>query len=101
LWKCLTTELGDEIAFGMAKPGLVETAMLDESLAADSRRFGAREVYAAMNDRGETIAADEVGTFFRWLLLDASPDSFSRVWDIRDESHHEHWLSGPLYRSVR
>lgn len=97
LWTCLAAELGDEVAFAMAKPGLVETAMLDDSLAADRERFGAGEVYAAMADRGETIAAEKVGAFFRWLLRDAGREEFARVWDIRDESHHREWLDGSLY----
>ena len=50
-----------------------------------------------MADRGETIAAEKVGAFFRWLLRDAGREEFARVWDIRDESHHREWLDGSLY----
>lgn len=99
LWKCLREELGDEIAFGIAKPGLVATAMLDGSLAADRSTFGAGAVYAAMNERGETISAETIGAFFRWLLLEVEREAFAAdVWDVRDESHHARWLRGPLYR---
>ena len=71
--------------------------MLEGSLSADRERFGAGEVYAAMNERGETISAEKVGAFFRWLLFDTPRGEFARVWDIRDEEHHAAWLSGPLY----
>lgn len=102
LWKCLATEMGDRVSFGMAKPGLVETAMLDGSIAADPSRFGARDVYVGMSDRGETISAKKVAAFFVWLLTQTLPERFvADVWDIRDESHHAEWLSGPLYTGPR
>lgn len=98
LWRCLATELGGEIAFGMAKPGLVETGMLEESLRAPRDEFPAGDVYAAMRERGETIAASTVARFFRFLLLEMSREEFaSRVWDIRAEEHHARWLAHPLY----
>jgi len=98
LWRCLATEQGDEIAFGMAKPGLVETAMLDDSLRMPRAEFPAGEVYAAMRDRGETIAAATVARFFRFLLLETSREEFAGgIWDIRDTAHHPRWLTAPLY----
>jgi NAD(P)-dependent dehydrogenase (short-subunit alcohol dehydrogenase family) len=98
LWRCLATELGEEIAFGIAKPGLVETAMLEESLRAPRAEFPAGEVYAAMRARGETIAAHTVARFFRFLLLETTREEFaSEVWDIRKEEHHPRWLTHPLY----
>lgn len=98
LWRCLRVELGEEIAFGMAKPGLVETAMLEESLAAPREDFPAGAVYEAMRERGETIAAATVAEFFRFLLLEATREEFAAdLWDIRDASHHPRWLQHPLY----
>jgi 2,3-dihydro-2,3-dihydroxybenzoate dehydrogenase len=98
LWRCLATELGEEIAFGIAKPGLVETEMLEESLRAPRDAFPAGHVYAAMRERGETIAASTVARFFRFLLLETSREEFaSRVWDIRADEHHPRWLTQPLY----
>jgi NAD(P)-dependent dehydrogenase (short-subunit alcohol dehydrogenase family) len=98
LWRCLGVELGDEIAFGMAKPGLVETAMLEDSLAAPREDFPAGEVYAAMRERGETIAAATVARFFRFLLLETTREEFAAdLWDIRDGTHHSRLLDHPLY----
>lgn len=98
LWRCLALELGDEIAFAMAKPGLVETEMMERSLLAPPDEFPATEVYRAMRQRGETIAATTVATFFRFLLLDTEPVEYARdTWDIRDRIHHPRWLSGPLF----
>lgn len=99
LWRCLRAELGGEIAFGIAKPGLVETAMLEESLGAPRESFPAGEVYAAMRARGETISAETVARFFSFLLLEVDREELTRdIWDIRDASHHPRWLAGPLYR---
>lgn len=98
LWRCLAAELGGEIAFGMAKPGLVATAMLEESRRAPRDDFPAGAVYSAMWERGETIAADTVARFFRWLLLETPREEFTRrIWDIRTGEHHDRWLDGPLY----
>jgi len=98
LWRCLQTELGDEIAFAMAKPGLVATAMLDDSLRAARESFPAGAVYAAMKDRGEVISPATVARFFRFLLLDVEPAELTRdIWDIRDQEHHHRWLSGSLF----
>jgi hypothetical protein len=91
--------MGDEIAFALAKPGLVATSMLDESLAAPRDQFPAGAVYEDMKRRGETIAPETVARFFRWLLLDVTREDFAREpWDIRERSHHHCWLSGPLYQ---
>ncbi|MFP6662720.1 MAG: SDR family oxidoreductase [Deltaproteobacteria bacterium] len=98
LWRCLALELGEEIAFGIAKPGLVATAMLDLSIAAPRDEFPAGAVYQEMLERGETVAPETVAQFFRWLLLDAARADFAREeWNIRDPSHHGDWLEGSVY----
>lgn len=98
LWRCLQAELGEAIAFALAKPGLVATAMLDASLGAPRERFPAGAVYAGMLARGETIAAATVARFFRFLLLAVARAEFAAaIWDIRDAAHHRRWLRGPLY----
>ena len=99
LWRCCATEWGETIAFGLAKPGLVATAMLNASLSAPRERFPAGAVYAAMLERGETITAHTVARFFRFLLQETSRDEFTRdPWDSRETAHHPRWLDGPLYR---
>ncbi|MBM4265640.1 MAG: SDR family oxidoreductase [Deltaproteobacteria bacterium] len=98
LWRCLAVELGDEITFAMAKPGLVATDMLEGSLAAPRDAFPAGEVYEAMCARGETVAPETVARFFRWLLLETDAAELGADgWDIRDQHHHARWLEGPLY----
>ncbi|MEO2168069.1 MAG: SDR family oxidoreductase [bacterium] len=98
LWRCLALELGSEMAFAIAKPGLVATAMLDLSIVAPREEFPAGLVYQEMLDRGETVAPETVAQFFRWLLLDAAREEFVREeWDIREPSHHSAWLQGPVY----
>lgn len=68
------------------------------SAATTAEEFPAREVYAAMQARGETIAPETVARFCRFLLLEASCEELGRgIWDIRDPSHHPRWLTGPLY----
>ena len=98
LWRCLCLEFGDRIGFAIAKPGLVETRMLIDSLAASPEDFPARDVYAGMVERGETIAAETIGAFFCWLLREVSPAEFNGArWDVRDPEHHPRWLEGELY----
>ncbi|MDG1958201.1 MAG: SDR family NAD(P)-dependent oxidoreductase [Candidatus Binatia bacterium] len=98
LWRCLCLELGDRIGFAIAKPGLVETQMLTDSIGASEEDFPARGVYVGMVERGETIAPEKIGAFFRWLLLEVPDGEFAGSrWDVRDAHHHEHWLRGELY----
>lgn len=98
LWRCLCLELGDRIGFAIAKPGLVETRMLTDSLSASPEDFPAREVYVGMAERGETIAVETIGAFFAWLLLEVPDSEFhGSEWDVRDPEHHHRWLQGDLY----
>src|SRR5262245_61221893 len=98
LWQCLELELGEEMAFGLAKPGLVATAMLDASLAAPRDDFPAGEVYEAMQRRGEVVDSRTVAAFCRFLLRETSVGEFrGSIWDIREPAHHARWLAGPLY----
>ncbi len=98
LWRCLVGELGEEIGFAMAKPGLVATSMMHDSLSAPRTIFPAGAVYEAMQARGEIVLPTTVAKFFRFLLLDTKADEFSRdIWDIRDRAHHQRWLHGSLY----
>lgn len=101
LCRSLALELGGEIGFGLARPGLVDTAMLEGSRAASREDFPAGEVYEEMVERGEVIAPQTVARFFSWLLYETSKSEFaSDAWDIRDRAHHGHWLEGSLYRSL-
>lgn len=98
LYQCLALELGEEISFAIVRPGLVATRMMEESLRAPRERFPAGEVYDAMVREGKTIAPGTIACFLSWLLLDLSADGFSGEWDVRDASHHAHWLRGSLFR---
>ena len=98
LYRCLSLELADRISFAIAKPGLVATRMMDESIQAPRSEFPAGEVYERMEREGETIAPETIARFFRWLLVDLAPEEFAGSWDVRDEDHHARWLAGPLYR---
>ena len=102
LCRSLALELGSEIAFALARPGLVDTAMLAASRAAPRADFPAGSVYEEMVERGEVIAASTVARFFAWLLYETPAAEFaSDAWDIRDRVHRGRWLEGSLYCGVR
>lgn len=101
LSRCLATELGNEMAIAIAKPGLVDTDMLTASLSTTLEEFPARGVYEDMRRRGQVITAETVARFFRFLLVEVEADEFgSCEWDIRDSNFHPRWLEGDLYRGV-
>ncbi len=101
LCRCMAADLGEEMAIAIAKPGLVATGMLTASLGIALDEFPARRIYEEMQRRGETIAAETVARFFRFLLLDVETGELCKSeWDIRDTSHHTRWLQGNLYRGA-
>ena len=83
----------------VAIPGIVDTALMQGALEADPGVFPDRAEYASFADSGRLIDPSRVGRFYAWLLTSTSDGEYDeREWDIRDESHHEHWLGDdPLF----
>ena len=85
-------------AVGGFKPGLVDTEMVRGFMSLAEEAFPARAAYDEYVSAGRIASADAVARFATWLLLDVSADQFTATeWDIRNESHHEHWSAEPLY----
>ncbi|MGH1350687.1 MAG: SDR family NAD(P)-dependent oxidoreductase [Methyloligellaceae bacterium] len=80
------------------KPGLVETDMVKTFIQAPTEIFPAVEEYKNIIATGKLSTAETVASFAKWLLLNTSDQDFSeKLWDIREEWHHKHWLKGSLY----
>ncbi len=96
LQQCLSIELAPRgIAVGSAVPSPVDTPMIAAQIAADPAVYPDATDYRRLRDTGQLIAPQTVATFYRWLLTQTSDEAFSAgPWNIRDESHHEHWLAG-------
>jgi len=103
LQQCLKIELAPRgIAVGWAVPSPVDTAMIAAQIAADPGLYPDAEDYRRLRDAGQLIAPATVARFYRWLLTHTSDIAFSSdPWNVRDESHHEHWLNGTeLYARI-
>ena len=103
LQQCLKIELAPRgIAVGSAVPSPVDTPMIAAQIAADPALYPDAEDYRRLRDAGQLIAPATVARFYRWLLTQTSDIAFSSdPWNVRDESHHEHWLNGTeLYARI-
>ena len=100
LQACLSLELVEEgIHVANAIPGPVNTAIIQNSMAADPAVFPDRAVYAGLKQEGKLIEPSVVGRFYHWLLTATSDDAYRAAdWSILDERHHAAWLGpGGLY----
>lgn len=96
--------------FGSVRPGTVTSGMQDEIRAGS---FPALPRFQALHEHRSQLVHDavdgalrarpppkdglddprNVAVFVRWLLAKAPPDDFCAAeWDIRDASHHKHWI---------
>lgn len=88
---------GGEYSFGSAMPGVVEGPMQDAAREGD---YPGVERFREYKDTGMLIPPANVARFLIWLLEGTSKEDFAaQDWNIFDESHHEHWLKGPLNSS--
>ncbi len=100
LQECLKLELAERgIRVALAIPGGVDTPMLRQAMGADPDVFPDQAEYVTAARAGKLVAPAIVGRFYRWLLTRTDDERYSaRPWDIRDETHHRHWLgTGSLY----
>ncbi len=80
------------------KPGLVETDMVKTFIQTPAEIFPAVEEYKKIIETGKLSTPETVASFAKWLLLNTNDQDFSgKLWDIREEWHHKHWLKGSLY----
>ena len=99
LYRCLKLELGDQgILMTSAIPSPVYTAIVRDHMDADPGVFPDGADYARQLAAGQMIAAETVGSFYRWLLCDTADARFAaEQWNIQDPAHRADWLQGPLF----
>lgn len=86
------------IAITGFKPGLVDTDMVREFMAAPTDKFPSRSAYEAYVASGRITGPETIAKFAAWLLCDVPTKRFVETdWDIRDEEHHGDWCDGRLY----
>jgi NAD(P)-dependent dehydrogenase (short-subunit alcohol dehydrogenase family) len=100
LSRCLTGELKDYgISVASFKPGLVASEMVRSFLTIPPDQFPGVEAYKQWIARGEISKPETIAAFASWLLMKTSREEFSgEQWDVRQPSHHKHWLKGTLYQ---
>lgn len=83
-----------ELIVGSAMPGVVHGPMQDAAREGDNPSV---EVFRGFKEDGRLIQPQRVAEFLTWLLFETDDDSFrSQDWNVLDESHHRHWLSGSI-----
>jgi benzil reductase ((S)-benzoin forming) len=94
LQECLKVELAErDVAVTSAVPSPVDTPMLAAQMSADPSIYPDAELYRRARDSGPLIAPQTVARFYRWLLTSVPADVYSaQAWDVKDTSHHPHWL---------
>lgn len=87
------TELHDQdIAFGSAMPGVVDTPIQEHIRSTSVTKFPAVGLFQDFKQRDELLAPVIVAKFLAWLLMETDNEKFMNgEWDIYDTSHHRHW----------
>jgi len=87
------TELHDQnITFGSAMPGIVDTPIQEHIRSTSIAEFPAVGLFKGFKQRDELLAPVTVAKFLAWLLLETDKKEFSNgEWDIYNMSHHQYW----------
>ena len=98
---CLKQEWADRpVLISSAKPGPVETDIMEQGITADIDVFPDRVLFEDLRNKGLAATPDTVASFLRWLLLECRADDFAKYdWEISDTRHHQYWLRDGLYKS--
>ncbi|MGI9274108.1 MAG: SDR family oxidoreductase [Endozoicomonas sp.] len=101
LYETMKKELPPEqVSVGLVRPGPVETAIAKIARNTPPDVFPDQALFRQWKDDGKMINPGTVGKFITWLLTETEHRDYSETaWDIRDESHHRHWLKGELCNS--
>lgn len=86
-------ELYDQdIAFGSAMPGVVDTPIQEHIRSTSVTKFPAVGLFQGFKQRNELLAPATAAKFLAWLLMETDKEQFMNDnWDIYDNSHHQHW----------
>lgn len=83
----------EDIAWGSAMPGIVDTPLQEHLRAYDSQDFPAVNLFRGFQERNELLSPLSVAKFLAWLLLESPLEQFkNNDWNIYDEFHHPHWV---------
>lgn len=97
LWKeyCNAELNKEDLHFGSAMPGIVDTAIQEKLRTQDSKKYPVAEMFRGFKERNELLKPEIVAKFLAWLLLDTPNEDFVQGdWDIYDTSHHQFWGEG-------
>lgn len=93
LLRCWQKDLPD-ISIASVRPGVVDTALPRLVLEAEYVDDHLRSVLQQSYQEHLLIPPEIVASFLSWLLLDIDSEQYvSKLWDIRDPSHHSQWLT--------
>ena len=82
----------DNVAVGIALPGLVDTNIQSQLPA--SKAINLKSKIHNMKKNNRLLSPDIAAKFLTWLLLDANADQFSeKIWDVYDGNHHKYWAT--------
>ena len=86
------TEHTEDILFGSAMPGIVDTAIQTELRTHNEIQFPAVNTFHRFFKQGELLQPTTAAKFLSWLLINTENTAFIEGdWDIYDTSHHTYW----------
>jgi NADP-dependent 3-hydroxy acid dehydrogenase YdfG len=88
-------ELNDQdIAFGSAMPGVVDTPIQTNIRNYDVSEFPAVDLFQGFQKHNELLSPMTAAKFLAWLLLETKQEEFIKGdWNIYDSSHQSHWAA--------
>ena len=81
-----------DIIFGSAMPGVVDTPIQAQLRSHDNKSFPSVDIFKGFQQRGELLSSTTAAKFLAWLLIDSEREQFVKGdWDIYDTTHHQYW----------
>lgn len=84
----------NDIAFGSAMPGIVDTPIQNQLRSHDRAEFPSVELFKGFKQQDALLSPATVAKFLAWLLIETKADDFIKNdWNIYDTTHHHQWAT--------
>lgn len=90
---CLNKELSPlNIYCGNVRPGLMDTAMINNWLNVDITKLPSKDFYVQQKKESKLIAPELAAVFVSWVMLDTTDSEFGETtWNIYDTTYQHRW----------
>ena len=89
---CNSELLENDIAFGSAMPGIVDTPIQEHIRSVSTNRFPNVGLFQGFKSHDELLNPSTAAKFLTWVLLETDKNDFVKgEWDIYSAEHHKFW----------